>query len=480
MDTKKLGFPSVLAAGVGLIVATSSLMSLGQGTGTIGMTFAIAMVIACLINICSAMSMCELNAIMPNLTGGLAQYTLASMGAYTAIVSMVGGYLFCNAITGSVECAMFGNSINSVFHTGLPSSLFCVILLAIMIIANLKGIDIFAKIQNVVAYGLIGSLVIMGILGALKLGTQKPVEQVWSITNKPSEIMSMVGLAFFLFIGSEYVIPIAKNVKNAKKNIPLGMISSLVVICIMQFIIMLGMHNYTPWAELASDASPHIFYGTAVLGNVGTIWMVVVSLLAVISSANTIISSLAYLCAGMAKINLLPAAFLKKNKNGAPYVGIIAVGGMMMIINILGLSTAKQISFIILVGCVFYMFSYIISNVDVLVFRKRYPKVPRSFKTPFGILVPLLGIAGNIFMIINIDGNPVTRRNVYLVCVFVFAALTIYAVVWTKKVMKKKLFEPYEIKDVMAMENEMYLIIREERKDKEQNKIGMREEKLCD
>ena len=65
----------------------------------------------------------------------------------------------------------------------------------IMIIANLKGFDIFARIQNVVAYGLIGSLVIMGILGALKLGTQKPVEQVWSITNKPSEIMSMVGLA---------------------------------------------------------------------------------------------------------------------------------------------------------------------------------------------------------------------------------------------------------------------------------------------
>ena len=65
----------------------------------------------------------------------------------------------------------------------------------LMIIANLKGIDIFARIQNVVAYGLIGSLVIMGILGALKLGTQKPVEQVWSITNKPSEIMSMVGLA---------------------------------------------------------------------------------------------------------------------------------------------------------------------------------------------------------------------------------------------------------------------------------------------
>lgn len=460
MKEKKLGLPSVLATGVGLIVATSSLMSLGQGTGMIGMSFAIAMVIACCINICSAMSICELNSIMPNLTGGLAQYTLASMGPYMSIVSMVGGYLFCNAIAGSVECAMFGNSINSVFHTGLPSSFWCVVLIIAMIIANLNGIDIFAKVQNIVAYGLIGSLVIMGILGALKIGTEPTVDQAWSLTNNPFDIVSMVGLGFFLFIGAEYVIPIAKNVKNAKRNIPLGMVMSLVIICIIQFIMMLGMHNYTPWKELASNASPHIFYGTSLLGNFGTIWMVIVSILAVISSANTVISSLAYLCAGMAKINLLPSIFLKKNKKGAPYVGIIAVGGIMMIINVLGLSTAKQISFIILVGCVFYMVSYIISNVNVLIFRKRYPKVPRNFKTPCGILIPILGIVGNVFMILNIDGDPITRKNIYLVCGMVFILLTIYAVWWIKKIMKKRLFQPFEIKDVMSMESDMYMAIR--------------------
>lgn len=464
MEEKKLGLPSVLATGVGLIVATSSLMSLGQGTGMIGMSFAIAMVIACCINICSAMSICELNSIMPNLTGGLAQYTLASMGPYMAIVSMVGGYLFCNAIAGSVECAMFGNSINSVFHTGLPSSFWCVVLIIVMIIANLNGIDIFAKVQNIVAYGLIGSLVIMGILGAMKIGTEPTVDQVWALTDNPFEIMSMVGLGFFLFIGAEYVIPISKNVKNAKRNIPLGMVMSLVIICSIQFIMMLGMHNYTPWNKLAADASPHIFYGTSLLGNFGTMWMIIVSIFAVISSANTVISSLAYLCAGMAKINLLPSIFLKKNKKGAPYVGIIAVGGIMMIINILGLSTAKQISFIILVGCVFYMFSYIISNVNVLIFRKRYPKVPRNFKTPCGILIPILGIVGNIFMIFNIDGDPITRKNIYLVCGAVFMLLTIYAVWWIKKIMKKKLFQPFEIKDVMSMENDMYLIVRKKNK----------------
>ena len=126
MDEKKLGLPSVIATGVGLIVATSCLLSLGQGAGALGTGFILPMVIACAINICTALCLAELNAIMPNLTGGLAQYSLAGMGPFVTIVTMVGGYLVCQAIAGSIECAMFGNAINEVFNTGLPSSVFCI------------------------------------------------------------------------------------------------------------------------------------------------------------------------------------------------------------------------------------------------------------------------------------------------------------------------------------------------------------------
>ena len=61
---KKLGLPSVISTGVGLIVATSCLMSLGQGAGALGTVFIVSMVLACAINICTALSMAELNALM--------------------------------------------------------------------------------------------------------------------------------------------------------------------------------------------------------------------------------------------------------------------------------------------------------------------------------------------------------------------------------------------------------------------------------
>ncbi len=93
MEERKLGLPSVISTGVGLIVATSCLMSLGQGTGILGTGFIVSMALACLINICTALCMAELNAVMPNLTGGLAQYTLAGLGPFVTIVTMVGGYI---------------------------------------------------------------------------------------------------------------------------------------------------------------------------------------------------------------------------------------------------------------------------------------------------------------------------------------------------------------------------------------------------
>ena len=454
---KKLGLMSVISTGVGLIVATSCLMSLGQGAGALGIGFIAAMVMACAINICTALSMAELNALMPNLTGGLAQYTLAGFGPFVTIVTMVGGYLVCQAIAGSVECAMFGNAVNSVFHTGIPSNVLCILLLLVLITANLLGIDMFAKVQNLVVYGLVASLTLMGLLGVLGLGTGSTVAQSMNLAGSFADTTSMLGLAFFLFIGSEFVIPISCNVKNARRNIPLGMVLSLLIILVMQILVVCGMGRYCSWSELAASASPHILYGNALFGYAGSIWMILVSVFAVISTVNSAISFLSYMCAGMAKIGLMPEIFLKKNRRGAYYVGILLIGAIMIGVNATGLSSSDSLSFMITLAIVFWMVSYVIENINVLIFRKRLPKAPRTFKVPFGPLIPILGIIGNIFMILHIDGDPAVRLRIYRIDGVIFLLLAVYAAVWCRCRLKKPMFKPLRVHEVMAMENDLYL-----------------------
>ena len=460
---KKLGLGSVVSVSVGLVIATSCLVSLGQGAGTIGVIFIVAMVIACLLNMTTIASLSELNALMPNTTGGLAQYTLASMGPFPTLISMVGGYLLCNVLSSGVEASIFAYAMEQTFHLPIPRLAYTIIMTIILLIANLRGVDMFAKIQDLVAYLLVGSMVLMGIIGALGLGTGKMVHQPMCMATNFSSVVSMTAVAFWLFIGAEYAIPISKEVKNAKKNVPLGMMLGLIIICVVQSVLVLGFHNYTDWKQLADSAAPHLLYGVNLLGQPGKIWMAFVAALAVISSQNSGIQGLSSICQGMAKMNMMPQCFGKTNKNGVPYIGVWFISIAIMAFAVISNGSTDAISFMILVGSVFWMISYILAHVDVLILRRRLPKAPRSFKSPGGGLLQIIGILGTVYMVLNISTDPAERNAIWLITIVVFVILAVYAFFWIRYKMKMPVFKSVPLEKVMAMENSMYYVVRRRR-----------------
>ena len=460
---RTLGLRSVVSISVGLVIATSCLVSLGQGAGSIGVVFIGAMVIACLLNMTTVASLSELNALMPNTTGGLAQYTLACLGPFPTLISMVGGYLICNIMSSGVEASIFSYAMASTIHLPIPSILYTLVMTIVVMIANLYGVDMFAKIQDLVAFLLVGSMLIMGIIGMFGLGTGAMVQQPYSMVSSWKEVVSMVAVAFWLFIGAEYVIPVSKNVKNAKRNVPFGMMIGLALICLVQSIMVLGFHNYTPWGELEASAAPHLLYGENLLGTAGKIWMTFVAALAVVSTQNSTVNGLAGICQGMAKMNMMPRIFAKTNKHGVPFFGVIFVSVFIFVFAALSDGSSEAISFLILVGSVFWMISYIFAHLDVLILRHRLPKAPRSFKVPCGPLFPCVGIAGTVYMILNISTDPTERMMIWLVTGITFLVLSIYSFFWIRIKMKMPVFKSVPIQKVMAMENSMYYTIRKRR-----------------
>ena len=460
MEEKKLGLGNVVSISVGLVVATSCLVSLGEGAGTLGVTFILAMVIAMLLNMTTIASLSELNALMPNTTGGLAQYTLAALGPFPTLISMVGGYIICNTLSCGVEASIFSFSLADIIGGNIPSIVYTLIMPVIILIANLRGVDMFAKIQDVVAFLLVGSLVVMGFIGMIGMGTGVKIDQPAVLEADFGSVASMTAVAFWLFIGAEYAIPVSKEVKNAKRNVPLGMMIGLFLIFIMQSIMVLGFHNYVEWGELADSAAPHLLYGYAVLGNAGKIWMMLVGALAVISTQNSTVNSLAVICQGMAKMNMLPKVFAKTNKHKVPWFGQVFVSVSIFIFAYVSDSSADMISFLILAGSVFWMVSYILAHVDVIVFRKRLPRAPRNFKVPCGLLFPIIGIVGTIYMILNISTDPQERLMLWLLTGCSFLILGIYSAIWIKVKMKMKVFKSVPLENVMAMENDLYYEIR--------------------
>ena len=81
------------------------------------------------------------------------------------------------------------------------------------------------------------------------------------------EVVSMVAVAFWLFIGAEYVIPVSKNVKNAKRNVPLGMMIGLALDLSGTVHYGTGLSTTIHHGrELEASAAPHLLYGENLLG----------------------------------------------------------------------------------------------------------------------------------------------------------------------------------------------------------------------
>lgn len=460
MDEKKLGLRSVISTSVGLVIATSCLVSLGQGAGEVGIVFIGAMVIACLLNLTTIGSLSELNALMPNITGGLAQYTLACIGPLPTIVSMVGGYLLCNILSSGVEASIFAYAMSQVIPLPIPSIVYTAVMMALIMVANLYGVDMFAKVQDLVAFLLVGSMVIMGLIGAFKLGTGQVVVQSANNATSPAQVISMTAVAFWLFIGAEFAIPISGEVKNAKRNVPLGMSLGLIIILIMQSILVIGFYHYTPWEDLMASAAPHLLFGEALLGKGGKIWMAFVAALAVVSTQNSGVNGLAHIGQGMAKMNMLPQVFAKTNKRGVPYIGVIVISVSMFLFAYVSDGSSDMIEFLILVGSVFWMITYIFAHIDVLILRKKLPKAPRSFKLPCGPLFPIIGIIGTSYMILYISTDPKERLMIWAITGVTMLVLGIYAYFWTKYKMKMPVWKAVPIEKVMAMDNELYFTLR--------------------
>jgi amino acid transporter len=451
MNEKKLGLGSAISVCVGLIVATTCLLSLGLGTGLAGTGFIIAMLIVVILNILLAFSFTELHSIMPQVEGGLGQYTLVGLGPVPSIVSNMSAYVITNMLAGSVEIAMCGMVLSETFFKGVPALVISLIILGLLAIVNLLGIDIFAKVQNIVVVLLLGSLILMGIISAFKLGTGvvlTAAERGAPVVTGFGGIVSLTALAFWLFIGIEFVIPVAKNLKNPKRDIPLSMILGVIILFVIQSLISVGMTNYVTLEELMTSSMPHMLFAEKVLGKFGIYWMGIVTILAGTSTINTVLGSVTRILSGMSEAELMPKVFQKKNKNGTPFSGLILMVFAISIILITGFSSNASLMVFLLAASCFWLSSYILVNITVLVLRRRYPNAKgRNKKLMLGGLPQIICIVADIYMIWNI-AEGADKIAIYRIFFLLFLVMVSYAFIWVKVIKKAKAFQPVSLDEI--------------------------------
>jgi len=451
-NEKKLGLFSSICVCIGLIVASSCLLSLGHGMGLAGGWFVLSIFIVCVLNLTVALSFSELHSLMPYIEGGMGQYTKVGLGPVVSIISNGSAYVIVNLLAPSVEISVCSLTVNQVFLPQVPVRLIGIVFTVLLVVVNYLGIDVFAKVQNFVVGALILSLISLGIISFFKLGTGAPVNKAMEAIPKNGNFhdsLSLTALAFWIFIGVEYIIPVTKNLKNPSRDVPLAMCIGVLLLFAIQSTLGMGMTNYVQYSVLATNQLPHIVFAGNLLGGAGRLWMGIITILAGVSTANTVFGTIPAVMAGMAKNDMLPKIFEKKNRYNVNVAGLFLISGVIIVLLLSGFTESAGLINMLLAASCFWLTSYILVSVTVLVLRRRYPNHPmRNKKLVLWGIPQYLCIIGDAYMLWHISDGA-ARIFIYKIYGVLFLILAVFAVIWVGLIKKQRMFPGVDIEEVL-------------------------------
>ena len=216
-----------------------------------------------------------------------------------------------------------------------------------------------------------------------------------------SGVLRGAGVVFFAFLGFDAVSTLAQEAKNPQRDMPIGMIGSLLICTVVYIVFALVMTGVVDYRTLGV-ADP---VGVAVnaFGPKFT-WLRYFINFAILAGLTSVIlvmmTAQARIFYTMAHDGLVPAVFGKTHpKYRTPFntTWILAGVGMLLAgffpVNILGQLTSMGALFVFGMVCF-----------GVLVLRFTQPSLHRPFKTPFTPWVPLLGTCGCLFQMVLMPG----------------------------------------------------------------------------
>lgn len=457
LEAAAVGFPTALATAVGLIIAGSVLLTAQTGFGAGGYVFAWAIVIAFLLMLAQSASFAEAAGILPT-AGSVYDYVAAGLGRFWAVTGSLAAYLIVHAFAGVAETATAGvfAAFNFGFLEGFQETgswWIGVGLTVVLALVNLLGIRPYASTEIAMTAAMWGTLIIFGLVGVLS-EKRSDISGVFGesfVGTDLTAILTMTGLALFLFVGVEYVTPLASEMRDASRNIPKAMYVGVVAVALAMFLYGAAVARQVPNVDLGDGtfildtplAIPE--FAQTVMGDFGRVWLGIAVLLASAATLNTLLAGVPRILYGMAKDGTLPRMFAYLHpRYKEPWVGILLVAAIGIAGAIILDGDVPSIINLILAAVMAWIFSYILVNISVIVLRRRRPDLDRPYRTPLYPVPQVLGSLGMLVAAWYIAPPGMTRAEIYTPFFIMLGACALYALVWTYGVQRTNPWAPVE------------------------------------
>ncbi|OBR96907.1 MULTISPECIES: amino acid permease [Clostridium] len=419
---KSLGAFELTMLGIGAIVGTGIFVLTGIAAAKYsGPALVISFIIAGLACGFAALCYAEIAAMVP-VAGSAYTYGYAALGEFWAWIigwDLILEYAFS---VGTVAIGWSGYFVSILGDLGIklpniitkaPFEGGLVNLPAVAILVVITGILVAGVKQSATTNNIIVAIKLAVVLLFIVLGVRHVHPANWHpfMPYGWKGVFSGASVIFFAYIGFDAVSTAAEEVKDPKKDLPRGIIASLIICTVLYIAVSAILTGMVPYLKFKDTAAPVAF----ALQQVGINWgSALVSVGAICGLTSVLIVMLfgqTRVLFAMSRDGLLPRVFGQVNQRfHTPVKSTLLVGIITMIIA--GFTPISVVSELTNIGT---LAAFIIVSASVIVLRKREPDRPRSFKVPFSPVTPIFAMIACAFLIINLQKVTLVRFAVWLV-----------------------------------------------------------------
>jgi APA family basic amino acid/polyamine antiporter len=292
--------------------------------------------------------------------------------------------------------------------------------LGIPVIFNALAVGIVMLITWLLVIGVKESVRVNNVMVGIKLlilvffiysGVQYIKPANWSpfMPNGFSGVWVGASLIFFAYIGFDAVSTAAEECKRPSRDLPIGILGSLLVCTLMYIAVAVVLTGMVPWNHLgvadplaAAFAFVKADFSAGIVAAGAVISMTAVLLVFQYGQPRI------FFC--MSRDGLLPPLFARVHpRYRTPHVTTIWTG-----IAVAAVAAVSNIKLIVELTNIGTLFAFVLVCAGVIVLRRRDPDRPRAFKTPLVPLVPLLGIACCVYLMAGLPWLTWVRFGLWL------------------------------------------------------------------
>ncbi len=389
---RSIGLATVISTSAGLTFASSTFLVVVQVACYLAGDAAwIAILLAGLLCTLAAAAFSELNGMWPSVNG----IRLYIHRAFGEKLSLVVALTYMSGVTLVVGTEAY--VLSHVLSAALPSIsppwwIFGMLTLATAF--NYGGLRIAGTFQNVVTYSVVASIVTLSVLALahVHFAVPQPLH-----TGGAGPVFQAVGVAIFLFVGFEWVTPLADEVKSARA-IPVGMFVAVGLLALVYALLSTAMFAALPAGGRAAlfgtpterVAIPHLVFALSAFGPVGRWCMIGTSLCMSLTTFNAGLMGISRFLYGMARDQVLPKGLANISRRfNTPDRAVFLVYVIALLVSGLVYWTQK---FVLLVNLAAgtEAFIYAFAAGGVIALRLKDKGRERPFRMAGGVFLPAL------------------------------------------------------------------------------------------